>query len=332
MNKQKISIIIPVYKVEKYLSKCLDSIINQTYKNLEIILIDDGSPDECPKICDDYAKKDDRIKVLHLKNGGVSNARNKGLEVASGDFVTFVDSDDHICETMYEKLLSKQQETDADLVFARFKYEDEITGEIINVNETSMKDFCETRDIVYFYNHTTNNTKVGDNIVINNNVMCNIWRCLFKKTAISNVRFTKGITFMEDVVFLSDILKNKDKKLAFVDEYLYYYLIRSTSAVRNRAKNVVENSKNYLAAMHKILKGSDFEKYLPALEYFCYGECVLAKYTQNINLDLKEVKSWASKKNFIENKKITYGKKQKIKYFLIRNKLFLALRIIYKLK
>ena len=100
-----VSIIVPIYGVEEYLSKCIDSIINQTYKNLEIILVDDGSPDKCPDICDAFEKKDERIKVIHKKNGGLSDARNAGIDTAHGDYIVFVDSDDWIENTMVEHLL-----------------------------------------------------------------------------------------------------------------------------------------------------------------------------------------------------------------------------------
>ena len=94
--KPLISIIVPVYNVEQYIQRCLNSIINQTYKNLEIILVDDGSPDQCPQICDDYAAKDSRIMVIHKKNGGLSDARNAGLLTSAGEYVAFIDSDDFI--------------------------------------------------------------------------------------------------------------------------------------------------------------------------------------------------------------------------------------------
>ena len=96
MNKPLISIIIPVYNAEKYLKKCLDSVINQTYKNLEIILVDDGSTDKSPEICDKYAEKDSRIIVLHKENGGVSSSRNAGLDIFKGEYLSFVDSDDYV--------------------------------------------------------------------------------------------------------------------------------------------------------------------------------------------------------------------------------------------
>ena len=100
----EISIIVPVYKVEKYLKKCVDSILAQTFSDFELILVDDGSPDNSGRICDDYAKKDARVRVVHKQNGGLSSARNAGIEVAKGKYLGFVDSDDYIAEDMYELL------------------------------------------------------------------------------------------------------------------------------------------------------------------------------------------------------------------------------------
>ena len=104
-NSPLVSVIVPIYNMEKYLRKCVDSIINQTYHNLEIILVDDGSPDQCPQICDEYAEKDSRIVVIHKKNGGLSSARNAALDVCQGDYIGFIDSDDYIEPNMYENLL-----------------------------------------------------------------------------------------------------------------------------------------------------------------------------------------------------------------------------------
>ena len=112
----RISIIVPVYKAEKYLPRCVESLLSQTYRELEIILVDDGSPDNCPEICDGYAEKDSRVKVIHKENGGVSSARNAGLEAASGDYITFVDSDDYVDGQMYEKMLSVAEEYSCDVV------------------------------------------------------------------------------------------------------------------------------------------------------------------------------------------------------------------------
>ena len=103
----KVSVIIPIYKVEKYLSRCLDSVVNQTLDDIEIVLVDDGSPDSCPEICDRYAKKDSRIKVIHKKNEGLGYARNSGMLIATGEYIAFLDSDDYVSKDMYEKVYSE---------------------------------------------------------------------------------------------------------------------------------------------------------------------------------------------------------------------------------
>ena len=110
-----ISVIVPIYNVEKYLARCVDSIVNQTYKNLEIILVDDGSPDRCPQMCDDYAEKDSRIKVVHKKNGGLSDARNAGMAVATGEYISFIDSDDWIETSMFELLINNIFQYDCEI-------------------------------------------------------------------------------------------------------------------------------------------------------------------------------------------------------------------------
>ena len=119
-HKNKISVIVPVYKVEKYLKQCVDSILSQTYKNLEIILIDDGSPDNCPKIIDEYAKKDRRIIAVHQKNGGYGKAVNHGLGIAKGKYIAIVEPDDYIAPDMYESLIQLAIETDADIIKSSF--------------------------------------------------------------------------------------------------------------------------------------------------------------------------------------------------------------------
>ena len=113
-----VSVIVPVYKVAAYLPRCVDSILAQTWRNLEIILVDDGSPDECGSICDVYAEKDPRIRVIHKENGGLSSARNAGLDTASGEYIGFVDSDDWIEPEMYARMLALMEKYDAKMVCA----------------------------------------------------------------------------------------------------------------------------------------------------------------------------------------------------------------------
>ena len=131
MNNPLISIIIPVYKVEKFLNRCVESVVNQTYKNLEIILVDDGSPDNCPQMCDEWAAKDSRIKVIHLENAGVANARNTALKRAAGAYIGFVDSDDYIEPDMYEQLLAAASKYNADITFCSYQINDESRGNAV---------------------------------------------------------------------------------------------------------------------------------------------------------------------------------------------------------
>lgn len=117
---KKISVIVPVYNVEKYLSQCLDSIIHQTYKNLEIILVDDGSTDSSGLICDNYSQKDKRIKIIHKCQGGLSDARNAGLKIATGEYISFIDSDDFIDKNMYSILINNTQKYNSDIVWFNY--------------------------------------------------------------------------------------------------------------------------------------------------------------------------------------------------------------------
>ena len=111
-----ISVIVPIYHVEQYLNRCVESLVNQTYSNLEIILVDDGSPDNCPKMCDDWVQKDSRIKVIHKGNGGLSDARNAGMQIANGDVISFIDSDDWIDPKFFEVMLNVMQDDESDIV------------------------------------------------------------------------------------------------------------------------------------------------------------------------------------------------------------------------
>lgn len=164
-----VSVIVPVYNVEEYLPECLDSILASTYKNLEIIVVDDGSPDNCPRICDEYAQKDPRIKVIHQENQGLVGARNTGLKHAHGKYIGFVDSDDAVSPVMYEQLVRAIEETEADL--AACEYTNEISL-LYTSNDQSEKNYwlvkgysqqlavltCapSVRQITWTYCHVTN--------------------------------------------------------------------------------------------------------------------------------------------------------------------------------
>ena len=214
-----ISIIIPVYNVEKYLDKCVASVVNQTYTNLEIILVDDGSPDNCPAICDQWQAKDSRIKVIRQENGGLSVARNEGLKIATGEFVGFVDSDDWIEPQMYELLLTALLETDADIAVCNYQIETEASNSNISntelpvrkqyTPETALEKIFKWQEFIRNY----------------------VWNKLYRRTIISDIKFSEGKLY-EDVPWTTKVIGNS-QKIVSIDCLLYHYLIRFDSLTRD---------------------------------------------------------------------------------------------------
>lgn len=218
--KAKISVIIPIYKVEKYLSRCVESVMNQTYRNLEIILVDDGSPDRCGEICDDYAKKDSRITVVHKKNGGLSSARNAGLDVATGDYVGFIDSDDYIDLQMYEKLCDALQSHDADMSICNYAY----------VAEES--DSCQDKEILYspIVTEVLTPEQAYQKIDPSWNgysFYVTAWNKLYKRGLFENLRFKEG--FINEDEFLVHHMFAQCQRIAVIDDVLYMYVQRGGS-------------------------------------------------------------------------------------------------------
>lgn len=149
MEEELITVVVPIYRVEKYLVKCIDSIIEQSYKNIELILVDDGSPDKCPQICDEYKNKDSRIKVIHKQNGGLSDARNEGLKIATGEWITFIDSDDYVGINFLEKLYSSATSVGADISICDYQAVSDDTG--IEKEETNIEVFDNVKCLEEMY-------------------------------------------------------------------------------------------------------------------------------------------------------------------------------------
>ena len=183
MKNDLISIIIPVYKVEKYLEKCIESVLKQTYTNLQIILVDDGSPDNCGKICDEYDKKDSRIEVIHKANGGLSDARNVGISKAKGRYIGFVDSDDYIKEDMYEILLNLIKKYDADVSICNLY--DVIDGnECIRNKENGIREYSRL-DIL-------------KEVLLDKNIQSYAWNKLYEKELFDEIKYPIGKKY-EDI-------------------------------------------------------------------------------------------------------------------------------------
>ena len=218
----KISIIIPVYQVEKYIKRCLDSILSQTYSNLEIILIDDGSRDMSGKICDEYAIKDSRIKVIHQDNAGVSVARNKGLDICTGDYVTFVDSDDFLEPFMYEKMMEKVTEYNCDVVMCDCVKDDGViqtpyTHDI----RAGFYDYDQLKE--EYYPHLLMMENVEYPATISN------WLLLFRRKVASSVRYIEGVRYSEDLLFGAQLLYNAKSFYYMKGEFYYHYWMNNES-------------------------------------------------------------------------------------------------------
>ena len=222
MKKDMVSIIVPVYNAEKYLKRCLESIINQTYKNIEVILVDDGSVDKSPEICDEYKELDNRIKVIHKVNGGASSARNMGLDAVKGEFVCFVDSDDWIEKNMIEVLVKKIKEHNVDIVRC----------DTYELDNQVKEDWIKTRE------------KIIDNI-LNGNISAYVYLLMIKSEIIKDVRFDEKILLMEDTFFLLNVIL-KESKIIFLKEKLYHYemnnggLTLSTRNAKNKILGLIE--------------------------------------------------------------------------------------------
>ena len=213
-----ISIVVPIYKVEDYLERCINSILNQSFENFELILVDDGSPDRCGEICDEYAKKDNRIKVIHKENGGLSDARNAGLDIARGIFVGFVDSDDFIHKDMYSILYKAILDSKCDVAQCKFKYfhkEDELEKNIINDGK---------------YKIYTNIDAIEE-MIDNKNLNVNVWNKLYKRELFDDIRFPKGKIHEDE--FVTYKIFYKANSISYVDKEMYYYFSNDTGIMKN---------------------------------------------------------------------------------------------------
>lgn len=215
--RELISIIVPVYKVEQYLEKCVYSILNQTYQNLELILIDDGSPDKCPKICEKLAQVDSRIIVIHKKNGGLSSARNAGIDIAKGDYIGFVDSDDYIDKQMYEKLYNNMKKYDADISIGKFQkvYE---TSEIKTEFIDEVIDVWSRKEAL---SHLYDKKYFG----------CEAWNKLYKRYILDDIRFPEGKIYEDE--FTVHRFIERANKIVNTNQICYYYLQRNVGIIRS---------------------------------------------------------------------------------------------------
>lgn len=247
MKEELISVIVPVYNVEKYLNRCVDSIINQTYKNLEIILVDDGSPDNCGNICDRYAEKDSRIKVIHKPNGGLSDARNAGISVANGSYITYIDSDDFVtkdyCEFLYNNI--KKSKADISICKHYIMFED---GSKINTG-TGKK-------------YLLNKEETFLKLLYSEDLDVSAWAKLYKRETTKNILFPKDRLYEDSATTYK--LIDKCERIIFESEPKYIYAVRKNSITTNSFN---ENKMDLILSTNEMC---DFiEKEFPTLKNAC---------------------------------------------------------------
>ena len=309
----QLSIIVPVYNVEPYLRRCIDSILAQTFTDFELILVDDGSPDNCPAICDEYAEKDPRIVVIHKENGGISDARNAGLDIARGEYIGFVDSDDFIHPQTYEIALKAAFDYEADIVqwgLLKFQNIDEIEIDSVQQSESAF------RNILIFDNVA--NTYYPENIW---KISHTVWNKLYKRHIFDNVRFPKGLINEDSYILLQTL--DASSKYVIIEEKLYYYYQRADSIMH------VEYSPKRFAAC--LLYSNNIEFYLKknnTYQHHYAANDYLGCFTQHMLMVHFRYKQY--KKDFAPYRRQYLGKLRYIIFnpVVCRMKKFMALMLV----
>ena len=314
-----VSIIVPVYKVEQYLKRCMDSVLNQTYKNIEVILVNDGSPDNCPALCDEYAKIDSRVRVIHKENGGLSSARNVALDSVKGDYIFFVDSDDWLALDTLE-VLNEYLEKDYDMISFQRTY---LTEEkVVEKGEKNPKDMDVSQYIDasflgrYDFFVTTK---------------------IFKAEVFNNVRFLEGRNY-EDLEIMHRLFLNM-KKVVGLDYFLYYYWKGNEGAITNTI--TMKNIQDHYLSANEIYHAS--KKYLEdrgkdASNIVAWYKVEMSQlYIDYLKSTDKDVELFAKIKSEIIKEKVNFNRLLKqpryLKYILYKIGLLgIVIRAKYLLK
>lgn len=341
MDNVKVSVIVPVYNVEKYLDNCLNSIINQTYHNIEIILVDDESPDRCPALCDFYQANDCRIQVIHQKNKGLPGARNSGLKIATGDWILFVDSDDFLAEDAIEKLI-KTIRQDTDIVLFRKQYckkynqikKSAGSGNIISFSD---KEVLELLDDAFDPMYRTFKKLKLD--------VVSAWSKLYRKSFLRDnaLFFFEEVKIHEDIPY-SIIIYDANPQVIFVDYYIYMYRYNAESITNSFRKKYVDENKILINRLKK-LDCHSIDKFIKErmlcdrimvctinllLKCFCHPDNKKEYFERKKDfyawLELDEIKK--AIKNIDVSK---YEWKKKNLAILVKKKKFLILDVIIKI-
>lgn len=263
-----ISIVVPVYNVKNYLDRCIESIINQTYKNLEIILVNDGSNDGSGEVCEKWKKKDERIIVLHKKNGGLSSARNAGIEIAKGKYIAFIDSDDYVSHNMYQELHAILEKNKSDIVICGREY-------VWDDGKT----YCRYRYDRRIENYTSKEAIKEMNSFRKFDMAA--WDKLYKRSLFKNIRFPEG-KLSEDYYIMYKLFW-KSKKITYYAHPLYYYYQRRNSITKNKKINF-----DFInAAYNQMIEVSKVAPELKPCMSIAYASANMTVYNFHIKNDVK---------------------------------------------
>ncbi len=316
-----ISVIVPIYKVEKYLKKCVESILEQTYSNLDIILVDDGSPDNCGDIIEEFRKKNERIRTIHQKNGGLSDARNSGIKIAKGKYIVCIDSDDWIEKNMIEVLYKDIINTNSDISVCEFVEEDDLQ------NILSTKKY--NNEIIEFSSKEALKSLIKQDILTNH-----AWNKLYKASLFEGIEYPKG-QLMEDVSTTYKLFE-KANKIVYQNTSLYHYIQRGTSILGNITEKRINDQEFAFFDRNKYLmeKYSEFKEIIELDNMYnvktLYFLAILGGY-KNLYNSTKYAEYYAKyKKVYKENRKNPEFKGDKSLQLFYKNRI--AYKMYVKLK
>lgn len=334
MDTDKISIIIPIYNAEKYLERCIDSVLNQTYDNIEVILVNDGSKDRSLEICKEFEAIDERIIVIDKPNAGAWLARYDGINRATGEYVAFVDSDDYVESNYIEKLYNKAQENDYDIVVCGFKRIDEKTRKVFS------------SEMNKFGNLVIQKNKNFEEVI---SVNTSLWNKLYKRELLTNLPDLKTKPkIIEDVMFLI-LIYQYTNSIAFINDMLYNYIVRENSAISTIKQSDILNAQNAMLEIKDIYMSNNPTKELKntfsgmVFLHFCISLTFRLSYDKNVDLK-KELynankfinsnfKGW-KKSKYLKLSYIIFKKSKNFKLGVMKKiydlNLFIAFLVVYK--
>lgn len=342
MKNGLVTVVLPIYNVEPYLDRCIKSVVNQTYKNLEILLIDDGSPDNCPKICDEWAQRDARIRVIHKQNEGLGMARNTGIENATGEYICFFDSDDYIALNTVEQAYSLAQKQAADIVIFGFN--------TVDSNENIIKTFkpCDTQNVFtgsevlekFFPDFMAPSPYIKEP----KRFYMSAWVLMYSLKTIkeANWRFVSEREIIaEDVYSMLSLFKYVNK-VAVLPQALYYYCNNSASLSRGYKPDRYDRIKHFYIESLKLCEKMGYGeeiKHRVSKPYISFTiaaikqECVVKASLKDSLKAVKRIAGDETLQTVLKaNKKDVASRGRSIIFFLIRNRMYFIATILFKLK